>query len=253
MSLHSTFHPCLLVGATFMIVSCVGCGDLGGYMPPVDATEAGTMAATANDSAPAPTGSETGDGMAGAETGDGMTGGETTGGTTGGADADASSGDPALSGEELFVTHCATCHGPEGVGTTAGYELQHPARDYSTWVVRNGRPGEEFPDSAMAAYPPEALSDDQLESIWDYLDGFPQPSTGEGLYLDYCRNCHGVDALGGVTGVDIRDAELDELIDDVRDGKDDSFADRSGYMPARGPSELTDAELAMIAEHIATL
>jgi mono/diheme cytochrome c family protein len=168
--------------------------------------------------------------------------------------ADSTSGAEA-SGEELFRQICAPCHGPEGEGTELAYALQHPVRDYSTWVVRNGRPGIEFPGTVMAAYGPGTASDATLEEVWDYLDSFPQPTTGEGLFLDYCRNCHGEDASGGVTGVDLREADaLAEIFEQVREGDGDgNFAARDEFMPAFDTTRLSDAEVQLIADHIASL
>lgn len=160
-----------------------------------------------------------------------------------------------IGGEALFIQLCAPCHGSDGEGTMLGYGLQHPVRDYSTWVVRNGRPGTEFSGSVMAVYAPGAVSDADLEEIWDYLDAFPQPTTGQGLYLDYCRNCHGEDASGGVTGVNLHEPEaMAELLDKVREGGDGpDFDVRNEYMPAFDTTWLTDAEVQLIADHIATL
>lgn len=167
------------------------------------------------------------------------------------------SGAPDLTGEEFFLSVCAACHGPDGEGTPLGYAIQHPVRDYSTWVVRNGRPAgnEELPGSVMAAYEPGTLSDAMLEEIWDYLDAYPQPTTGEALFMDYCRNCHGEDALGGVTGVNLRDSEaLDEIFEKVREGEHvGEWSNRTEAMPAFDESRLSDAEIQLIADHIGSL
>jgi len=165
------------------------------------------------------------------------------------------SGAPQVSGEDFFRSVCAACHGEDGEGTALGYALQHPVRDYSTWVVRNGRPAgnPELPGSVMTAYDPGTLSDAMLEEIWDYLDAYPQPTTGEALYLDYCRNCHGEDAAGGITGVDIRE-EIYEIFDKVRDGEHvGEWSNRVEAMPAFDESRLSDAEIQLIADHIASL
>lgn len=174
--------------------------------------------------------------------------------------ADSTTGAPDVSGEEFYLSVCAPCHGPEGEGTALGYALQHPVRDYSTWVVRNGRPmgNPELPGSVMNAYSAETLPDETLEEIWDYLDSFPQPTTGETLYLDYCRNCHGVDALGGITGVNLsaEDKTFAEILETVREGENEGGGgpeQRSLYMPAFSESRLTDAEVQLIADHIDTL
>ena len=127
-------------------------------------------------------------------------------------------------------------------------------RVYSDWVVRNGRPGTEFEGSAMAAYEPSVASDTQLEEIWDYLDAQPQPTTGEGLYLDYCANCHGVDATGGVVGKDISDKTFADSLERVRVGAglSDPGA-RLFYMPAFDTDVLSDQELQLLIDHVATL
>jgi mono/diheme cytochrome c family protein len=168
-----------------------------------------------------------------------------------------STGAPEVSGEEFFLSVCASCHGNEGEGTALGYALQHPVRDYSSWVVRHGRPtgNPELPGSVMVAYDTDTLSDATLEEIWDYLDAFPQPTTGEALYLDYCRNCHGEDALGGITGVNIREPEaLAELSEKVREGESvGNYDARTEAMPAFDDSRLSDAEVQLIADHVASL
>ena len=165
------------------------------------------------------------------------------------------SGGSDVSGEEFFLSVCAACHGTDGEGTPLGYEIQHPVRDYSTWVVRHGRPAgnPELPGSVMVAYEPGTLPDATLEEIWDYLDTYPQPTTGEALYMDYCRNCHGEDAAGGITGVDIR-PELGEIFEKVREGENvGAWSNRPEAMPAFDESRLTDAEIQLIADHVATL
>lgn len=148
---------------------------------------------------------------------------------------------------------CAPCHGESGEGTELGYELRHPVREYATWVVRNGRPGDEFEDP-MLAYGPMLLGDDTLDEIWDHLDSFPQPNTGEGLFLDYCRNCHGEDASGGVADEDIRDKNYGNLLDAVREGMHtDEIGSRHRYMPAWDKTELTNNEVELIADYISSL
>ena len=183
--------------------------------------------------------------------------GESTGAADGSSESDASS-DASSSGEqdgaELFAGLCAPCHGAEGEGTPLAYELRHPDREHSTWVVRHGRPGVEFDNSVMLAFGSEVVSDAQLEQIWDWLDAFSQPTTGEGLYLDYCRNCHGADAAGGASGKDIRDKELHDIHEKVRNGEGrGQLGVRGRYMPARGSDRLSDDEIEAVADYIAAL
>lgn len=178
----------------------------------------------------------------GADTADADT---TNGGTTdGGSDA---------TGEELYALLCASCHGPDAAGTTLGYQLRHPSREYARWVIRNGRSGTELAPSVMAAYPEALLPDADVDKIFDYLDAFDQPTDGEGLYLDYCRNCHGVDASGGEVEKDIR-FEIGDSLEKVREGEGGTnYGSRLGFMPSVPASELSDDDVAAIVSYVQSL
>jgi mono/diheme cytochrome c family protein len=190
------------------------------------------------------------DGTSSESTGDMPTGGVAESSTGAGESGEEETEAPAVSGEELFKSICAPCHGFEGEGTALAYELRHPHRGHATWVIRNGRPGPEFPDTAMAAYSPDVVSDVQLEEIFDYLDSFPQPTTGEDLYLDYCRNCHGADPrTGGVVDKNPLDEPADSVLEEVRDGSGgNDYGNRHEYMPAFSSARLSDAEVQAIVD-----
>jgi mono/diheme cytochrome c family protein len=176
-------------------------------------------------------------------------------GTTGSGDAGSSGEAGAESGLEAYLALCAPCHGAQGEGTALGYELRHPVADYARWVARTGRPGEEFGGTVMAAYPYDVLSDAQLDEILEWLDGFPQPQTGEALYLDYCGNCHGRDPRDkGVVGKKIYEKSFDDTVKKVRSGKGGlDFGRREAYMPAFDTTRINDAELQSILDWFATL
>lgn len=177
------------------------------------------------------------DSSSGADDSGGSGGDETT---AGGSDA---------TGEELYLM-CAGCHGAQGEGSELGYELRHPDREFATWVVRNGRPGDEFENSTMIAYDESVLSDEDLEKIWDYLDSFDQPTTGEELYLDYCGNCHGADGSGGIVAVDITDKLLADTVESVRVGKGGTDYDaRAFYMPALDETTLSEDEVQAMIDY----
>lgn len=153
-------------------------------------------------------------------------------------------------GEQLYMQLCASCHGPSGEGSTLGYELRHPRREYSRWVVRNGRTGAELAPTVMAPFGEDLLSDAELDRIFDYLDAFPAETTGEGLYLDHCRACHGVDAAGGESQKDIR-FELHEALEKVRQGEGGTdYGARTGYMPSWSTAELSDDDVAAIVTYV---
>jgi mono/diheme cytochrome c family protein len=140
----------------------------------------------------------------------------------------------------------------QGVGGPLAPELQHPVRDYSAWVVRHGRAMTTFP-APMLAVTTADLSDSALDSIWDYLDEPPQPTTGQGLFLDYCANCHGADGKGGPTMRNIL-GELDELKSRVRAGSHQGEFDmRREYMPKLGVDRISDAELDLIYAYVESL
>lgn len=177
-------------------------------------------------------------------------GGTAQGGTAG---EDGKGGAPASNAPaDIFAFYCFDCHGERGAGTILAPEIQHPVRDYSNWVVRHGLPGTGFRDP-MEAIEPEVLSDEILDTVFAWLDEPPQPTTGEGLYLDYCGNCHGADGQGGPTMRAITN-ELRELKTIVREGAHlGDFGNRREYMPAYPTTRLTDAEVDLIYDYVDSL
>jgi mono/diheme cytochrome c family protein len=158
-------------------------------------------------------------------------------------------------GAELFQALCSACHGANGEGTALGPELQHPVTGFSNWVVRNGRDSGSYP-GPMIAYADTMVTDQQLEEIWTWLGSLPQPTTGETLYLDYCANCHGADSRGGRVGKNIQEkgGELGDLTEKVREGEGGTnYAATAQYMPHWSTAQLSDDELALIAQHLTTL
>jgi mono/diheme cytochrome c family protein len=105
----------------------------------------------------------------------------------------------------------------------------------------------------MLAVTSTDLPDAALDSIWDYLDEPPQPTTGQALFLDYCANCHGADGKGGPTMRNIL-GELDELKSRVREGSHlGEFDMRREYMPAFGVDRISNAELDLIYAYVDSL
>jgi mono/diheme cytochrome c family protein len=156
--------------------------------------------------------------------------------------------------EAYYVDVCGDCHGASGEGTDDGPELQHPFDDFATWVIRTGRTGHPDYEDDMAEYGPGSLPEPILAGILEFLASFPQPTTGEGLYADYCATCHGADATGGVTGVDISAEPLGELIEHAREGSHPGeFPNREEFMPAFDESVLSDAEIGLISDYLSSL
>jgi mono/diheme cytochrome c family protein len=170
---------------------------------------------------------------------------------SGGAQA-GSGGVAPVDGKGLYEANCKACHGEQGIGGPLAPEIVHPVRDYSTWVVRNGRAQTTFP-APMEKLATEKLPDAQLMLIFDYLDQPPQPTTGKALYVDYCANCHGADGKGGPTARNIIN-EVGKVVSQTRSGKNiGKFEMRRDYMPAFPVSEISDAELALIRDYVESL
>lgn len=186
-------------------------------------------------------------------TGDGTTGDDTMGDDTMGDDT---TGNDAIDGEAIYMAQCLSCHGADGVGAIA-YELQHPVREFAEAVIREGREGSPESLGTMPPFSETALSDEELTAVFDYLDSFPQPTDGEGLYTDYCGNCHGVDGLGGSIGLGVVDLvdEADDILETAREGEGgaDSLLIRTAYMPAFSDAQLSNDELAEIEDYVSGL
>ena len=128
----------------------------------------------------------------------------------------------------------------------------HPVREYSTWVVRNGRAMTSYV-KPMEKWGTDKLSDADLTLIFDYLDKPPQPTTGQALYKDYCANCHGADAKSGPAMHDIQ-KEAGELPMQVRKGAHPGeYTKRNEFMPIFTTMRLSDAEVALIQTYVESL
>ena len=149
---------------------------------------------------------------------------------------------------------CVTCHGANGEGTVIGPEIRHVPAAYATWVVRHGRPA----PSATVAFPMApakptdlAINDADLAAVITWLDGQPKPTTGVGLYRDFCGNCHGpMNASGGAVPISIIGKMATQITQKVRMGEGTDPAMRNGFMPPEDMTALTDAELGLIQAYL---
>lgn len=249
-----------LTTSLLMLVALVGCSDTS--LPAGPAGPIGGNAGSAVGGNGAVGGNATSGGVTAGTTS--LTAGTTSGGQGGSGGSAGSAGagggggsagvvysdDP---GTRAYEMHCLMCHGEQGVGTVLAPETRHPVREYSTWVVRNGLPGVGYL-KPMMPIPATMLSDADLNLIYDYLDKPPQPSTAQGLYLDYCGNCHGADGKGGPTTRDITREVSHPLLEVSRAGTHPGMFDqRDEYMPGYPATRINEAELQMIADYVNTL
>lgn len=142
-----------------------------------------------------------------------------------------------------------------------GPEIRHSSYDLFTWTVRNGMatPLARF-DGPMDPYDASEVSDEDMDSIYAWLNNRPNPTGGAALFADYCANCHGADGRGGPSehvspyhsapftrrrGAAFRTyVRAGHLVDDQ--GNPVPVSDRGAYMPAISASRVSDAELTQI-------
>ena len=117
-------------------------------------------------------------------------------------------------GDELYTTHCSSCHGIDGKGGV-GVPIALPSflnsvsNEYLKKTIRHGRPGR-----IMPAF--NGLSDAQVGAIVNHVRGWSDKpvlvedttvikgnsKNGKKLFANFCSQCHGAEGIGGKgTGV----------------------------------------------------
>jgi mono/diheme cytochrome c family protein len=159
-----------------------------------------------------------------------------------------------LSGNDYYKAVCSGCHSSEGDGVAnKGYQIKNPDIGFSNWVIRNGRTqyGSGFNDP-MPSYGKDTLSDIQLNEIITLLRTIPKPTTGNGLYVRFCQNCHGTNARGGSVGVNIKNEGNFSNV--IRSGKGGVvYSNRNKFMPKWNSTELNDSEIKLIQVYVSKL
>ena len=118
----------------------------------------------------------------------------------------------ASRGEQLYLTSCAACHGPQGAGTANGPDIRSAGAALADFVLRTGRMplGDQ---GAPARRGPPRFDDADIEALVAYVaslgNGPAIPdvvvsgaSAGEGraLFVANCAACHGPAGGGGAVG-----------------------------------------------------
>jgi len=168
--------------------------------------------------------------------------------------ADITAGMPAPAAYTAPATSCVTCHGPNGEGTVVGPEIRFTPKEYAVAVVRNGRKTPNGMASGMVAFPTTTLSDADLDSINTWQNSFAKPTTGQGLYLSMCGNCHGPSTpTGGSAPISIQGKSKADVSMYVRNGNGTDFSMRATYMPKFDTTLLTEADLALIETYLGSM
>lgn len=119
----------------------------------------------------------------------------------------------ADSGENLFRTHCAPCHGLDGAGgrgsNLAVRKLAHAPDDAAlSTVIALGIPGTQMPGTRMTAAENRSLVA-YVRSLYHAQTAPAEgnPANGERLFWSKrnCGQCHTVGARGGRAGPDLTD------------------------------------------------
>ncbi|OXI81478.1 cytochrome C [Burkholderia sp. AU33423] len=92
-------------------------------------------------------------------------------------DAALPANDPARAGQHLFVMQCLACHRLDGAGSShAGPDLNAPMNPVDYFqpaalrrYIRNPASVRDWPGRSMPAFPPDQLSDRELDQIVAYL------------------------------------------------------------------------------------
>jgi mono/diheme cytochrome c family protein len=121
-------------------------------------------------------------------------------------------------GAELFQSNCASCHGPEGEGSS-GPQLANPAflaaasDGFLLATITLGRAGTPMPPMAHAFEGMGQLSPQDVQDIIAYMRRWEFPASwktarriaemspraigsGRALYASHCKSCHGPEGLG---------------------------------------------------------
>lgn len=126
----------------------------------------------------------------------------------------------AASGEALYATNCADCHGGPWDGPAQDSSLAATKRVagarvctiegaiFGTSVFPGGVPD-------MVAYGNQALTTEDITAIADFLDS--REATGEQRYVTACAGCHGADATGGRVSEYVKGEDAGDIREAIRE------------------------------------
>jgi len=115
-------------------------------------------------------------------------------------------------GADLFVTSCASCHGPKAAGTSVAPDIRSSGAALVDLVLRTGRMPLADPTLPQRRGP-VAFSDEDIQALVAYVSslgsgpGIPnvvvdgsEATRGRDLFTTNCAACHGPSGGGGSVG-----------------------------------------------------
>ncbi len=115
-------------------------------------------------------------------------------------------------GEQLFLTSCAACHGPQGSGTSDGPDIRQAGPALADFVLRTGRMPLADPAAPARRGAPQ-FGESDIQALVAYVgslgNGPAIPNVvvsgadtglGRALFVANCAACHGPAAGGGSVG-----------------------------------------------------
>ena len=172
--------------------------------------------------------------------------------------------DPELvaAGQELFLTGCSSCHGPEGQGTDNGPRITDAGEAAADFQLRTGR----MPAAEVDGQPPAkdpAYAEDEIQALVAYVGSLGvgplipdvDPARGDlarggELYRANCAACHNAAGIGGALSYgdeapSVRHVGPTQVGEAMRTGP--------GQMPLFGPDSFSAQDLDDIARYIEEL
>ena len=146
---------------------------------------------------------------------------------------------PESPGGQLYITHCATCHGSQMSGSSVAPSLRNVGVAAVDFWMRTGRMPAAVPGIEVGHRDQrngQALPTEQIEAIETYLapiagsPAIPDVVTngdaqrGQTLFAQNCEHCHGVRGDGGAIGgsdwaPDLHHAAITQVAEAIRIGR----------------------------------
>ncbi len=173
--------------------------------------------------------------------------------------------DPEYKVKQLFIEHCRNCHAVDGIGGGEAPDLgDYSSRAWLSALVRNAKDERFFGKTkhdTMEPYPVDAVNEEQLDAVVEYLVELMDPklvqdpalaAKGKQLWADEleCNNCHEVEAGKDNEGPNLWQHGSQAWVERViRDASAPDLFGKSAEMP-KFAEKLDDAQIAALAAYV---